>query len=112
MQRDYGGKVKETRNEYRRRFSQPEAEPVEIPQAGYYLWEWFWEIASQRKEQQPIGWESIKAWSDLVGVRLTPDEVRALVLMDDQYLRTNYDEQEAVNDLHRGREEAKKLAKR
>lgn len=101
--RDYGGKGLETRREFNLRFAQPDPERAEVPHAAEYLWEWFWQLVSQRTEMNPIGFVSIKAWSELLGKDVSPWEVDAIIKMDDQALRTHHAESEYVSALARDR---------
>ena len=103
VRRDYGGKGLETRRNFNLRFSQPNPEVAFIPATAGYLWEWFWQLASQRSEVNPIGFSAIKAWSDLMGNALRPWEVNALIKMDDAAIRTHHEEAAYVAALNRDR---------
>lgn len=107
VRRDYGGKGLETRREFNRRFSQPEIEPLEIPPVAQYLWDWYWELVSQRHELNPIGYRDIKAWSELMGIQITPFEVKTMVAMDAQCLATHSEEAEYAQKIHDARRAAK-----
>jgi len=55
---------------------------VEIPDAGQYLWDWFWDIDRDRIDNNPL---DIKAWAELTGTVIRPDEVEILRQMDHAY---------------------------
>lgn len=79
----------ETRAERNARFGQSDKTPDEptLPGCGEHVWQWFAELSAQRGSGgmggiEPLGWSSIKAWSELTGVIVRPEEVRMLLAMD------------------------------
>ena len=58
----------------------------ELPEAGEFVWQWFWEIDAARSNNgytfQPLSFREIEAWARLTGITLIPDEVRILRAMD------------------------------
>lgn len=110
--RDYSGKeppILETRREFNARFGKGADTPEldELPLAGQHLWEWFWQLQSQRTSSdggyQPIGFANIAAWAQLLRTQPSPWEVQTLVHMDGAFLVTSSQEAEAVRQLAAGR---------
>lgn len=64
----------------------PEAD---VPRAGEYLLEWFFDMDRDRQEgmsgPQPIGLCGIRLWSEMTGTIIRPDEVEIIRGMDDAY---------------------------
>ena len=61
------------------RFAQPDVAVVYPPEALAHLWQWFWELVSQRKQDEPLGFSEMLAWSRLMQIPITPWEAKALV---------------------------------
>jgi hypothetical protein len=61
-----------------------------FPEALEYLWDWFQDLDSSRhttpEGPEPLTYQEILAWAQLTGSRTTPEEVRALRLLDKAYL--------------------------
>lgn len=61
------------------------------PRPVDYLWDAFWDIAQDRQDGPngplPLGSLMIKAWCELTGERLTPEEVTVIRAMDAAWLR-------------------------
>jgi hypothetical protein len=54
-----------------------------------YLWEWFLDLNSTRQSgmgMNAISYSEIKSWCELVGVSLSPYEIRVIKLLDRVYL--------------------------
>ncbi len=61
----------------------------DVPIAGQYLWEWFWELHSGRSyglAANPLTFAEIASWASLVEAQPMPAEVRAIKAMDAAYL--------------------------
>lgn len=73
----------------------PEAEVVDVPEGGEFLWESFWELSYSRGNngfaENPLSWLEIQAWAGLNGLELTPFQAAALRSMDHTYLATRAD---------------------
>lgn len=57
----------------------------DVPVAGQYLWEWFWELHSGRSygfAANPITYAEIALWASLLGAEPTAAEVRVIKAMD------------------------------
>ncbi len=106
VRRDYGGKEKETRRERLFRFAQPDVAVVYPPEALAHLWQWFWELVSQRKQDEPLGFSEMLAWSRLMQIPITPWEAKVLVQMDNRYLSTQHEESEAAREIVKNRQQA------
>lgn len=66
---------------------------MEFPEFVGHLWEWFAELHSGRQYTNegvalPFGFESIKAWSELMNVQPTAYEVRILKQLDNLFIVT------------------------
>jgi hypothetical protein len=72
----------------RGKMSPEELDGPEIPDAGWYLWEWYGELAACRTHSgvsgapEPITYRDIAAWAELMHRHLTPEEVEALLAID------------------------------
>ena len=67
-----------------------------MPEQAEHVYGWFWELSSQRAQGlEPIGWEDIRAWSELTRTAILPEEVEMLVAMDAAYRAELHKEQEA-----------------
>ena len=79
----------ETGFEYAERYGMLETIPdqPEVPPVVEHLVELFWKIGRKRKSgPEPIAWADIDAWLRLTDSDLTPDEVEAIMAMDDTYI--------------------------
>lgn len=62
---------------------------VEVSHIIMYLWEWFLDLNSTRQSGMginAISYSEIKAWCELVGISLSPYEIRVIKLLDRVYL--------------------------
>lgn len=100
--RDFGGKEKETRRAYNERFGQPAGPAIEIPDAGDYIWEWFWSLSGRRgfvdSGMLPLSFTEIDAWARRMRIRVTPDEIEVMTKMDDMMLATHAEEAEIARE--------------
>jgi hypothetical protein len=59
----------------------------DVPEVGAYLLEWHRALHGRSgitmEGVAPLSWTTLQAWADLTGVRPTPDEVTALLFLDD-----------------------------
>lgn len=96
--RDENGETRAERNE---RFGMGHLTPEapEVPEAARHVWGWFWALSSQRRSgmggPDAIGWDEIRAWSQLTGTITRPEEVSMLVALDVAY-REAYAEEQAA----------------
>lgn len=62
----------------------------EIPFYIAHIWEWFWQINKGRTYHMsgpnPITWQDIEAWSNLLSTQIQPIEVEILKEIDSVYL--------------------------
>lgn len=80
-----------------------------VPDDGFYLWEWFFEISNARPDhEKPLQFLEIDAWSRLTRNEPTPKEVEIFFAMDRAYvaafrgeLATNRARMEAENTNRR-----------
>lgn len=90
---------KVTREEYAARYNATIPEEPEIPEEGQHLWDWFWVLSERRQKgfdsANPITFSEIKAWVDVTGVIVLPEEVEVLIIMDTAYLKAISQEQDA-----------------
>jgi hypothetical protein len=66
---------------------------VEFPDFVGHLWEWFAELHSGRQytadgSALPLGFETIKAWSDLMNINTTAHEIRVIKQIDNIFIQT------------------------
>lgn len=57
------------------------------PPLFVYLWTIFTELHNTRKRDQSLSYCEIKAWSELSGISLTPEEVTTIKTLDNICLR-------------------------
>lgn len=98
---DTGETVYETRRQYNERFGQADKSPdIEVPEAGEYLWDWYFD-AEQRFSRirdgvcyliSPSEW---MAWRDITRNLVYPWEFDILAAMDRAYARAVNEEIEA-----------------
>lgn len=62
----------------------------EFPEVISHVYEWFLELHSGR-QNGPIGFSDIKAWSELTGRQITPFETRLIKNLDAEYLKQQHD---------------------
>ena len=66
-------------------------QPPTFPEDLLYLWEWFIDLGNARPQgyagPAPISFSEIKAWSELMGIKLSGWEVEALKDLDIIYIR-------------------------
>lgn len=104
----------ETRRDRNERFGH-DAPPLEIPEDGRYLWEWYQEVADgtarfRENLYHPITWADLKAWADCTGNIVYSSEFDILRAMDAAFTRgMNINVQERQT---RAMDEAKKGGKR
>lgn len=71
--------------------------PPVVPELGADIWEWFWQLRSAAafgmNGPGPLAFTEIEAWSRLLRVKIGPMEVRLLMVLDQQYLDSWYEEQ-------------------
>lgn len=57
----------------------------DLPEAMYYLWDWFIKLHNQRQSgmgENPISWTEIDSFCRLMRVRLDPWEVEVILQLD------------------------------
>lgn len=65
---------------------------MEEPGPFGHVWEWFIQLHSRRPIDgaaglsQPIGWQDIKAWSDVTETPLATHELRLLTALDNFFI--------------------------
>jgi len=76
------------------------AELDESPTIPFYLehiWEWFWQISRGRSGglsgPNPLTWQDIKSWKDLLEIQIRPIEIEILYEIDSVYLKFISDKQ-------------------
>lgn len=66
-------------------------EAPDLPECGEHILQWFWDLSARRAPAMagvsPISFCDIDAWRRLLGVTVRPEEVRAILAMDDAYRR-------------------------
>ena len=71
----------------------PQLEPFEFPAMLSNIWEWFIELNDGRSYgmdgAHPLTFTVIKDWSELMGVRLEPREIRVIKKLDNLLLKAN-----------------------
>lgn len=77
----------ETRAERNERFDQVTGPLLVIPEAGEYLWNWFWDIRNSLRQVLdgaaiPIPPSEFIAWAELTGQVVWPSEYAILRAMD------------------------------
>ena len=78
----------ETRSEEWARFRQEAPEQPEIPHNVLHVWQWFFDLSSQRHSgPEALTWADFEAWARLTGEEPTQQEWRMLVAMDRAYLK-------------------------
>lgn len=74
----------------------PELDPPPVPAAFAHVWRWFASLSAGRRPgglgPAPLGWDEIAAWSRLVGVTPTPNDIAVLRDIDAAYLENAYAE--------------------
>ncbi len=67
-------------------------EPLEFPEILSNVWEWFIEISDGRTcsdtGSNPLTWQDISAWSDLMDVYIEPREVKVIKQLDNLLFKT------------------------
>lgn len=68
----------------------PELEQPPFPHSLFYLWVAYWELrkglGNNGMGVQPVGWQDIKVWSELMQTPITPWEAQTLRKIDNAYL--------------------------
>ena len=63
---------------------------IDIPYDGLHLWQWFWELHGGRQygfsSAQPLAWQDIYAWANIMKINLSVGESLVLRDMDTAYL--------------------------
>lgn len=89
---------------YESALSQLEESP-EIPFYLEHIWGWFWQIHRGRSHgmagPNPITWENILAWRDLLEIQIRPIEIEIINEMDSVYLKY-------ISDRHKKNRKGKK----
>ena len=114
--RDFGGKEKETRREYNARFGQPTGEEIDIPDSVEHVWGWFWQLSSRRSFTDssllPLSFTELDAWTRLMRVNITPEDLDMLIAMDDAMLSAHSEESQAAQARADARKQASPKPKR
>lgn len=66
--------------------AQLDAQP-ELPYYISHVWEWFWELSNKRRDNSPISYTEIKAWSLLKKVHVRNYEIKLIDYLDSHYLQ-------------------------
>lgn len=79
----------ETRAERHERFNKDVPE-FDIPDAGQYLWDWYFEISKLTVrvvdgQALPLTWDNLEGWARIVGKPVSADEFAILRAMDTAY---------------------------
>lgn len=86
---DTPGYENETRRQFNERFGFLDNPMAEPPDNASHVWEWFWEISSQRKTNgegaEPITASLVRDWSAMTGNSVTRQEYKFLMAMDAKY---------------------------
>lgn len=81
---------------YESALAQLEDQP-EIPFYLEHIWEWFWQlrkrVPSGMSGQNPITWQDIQSWSNILQTEIRPIEAEILAEIDDVYLKYVSDKQ-------------------
>ena len=100
--RDANGETRRERNEAFE-LDSPEAE---VPEAGYALWDWFWDLRSAQAPgfsgPAPLSNLEILAWVQLTGNLLRREEIAVLKAMDGRYCQAVEEEAEAIRTREMG----------
>lgn len=66
-------------------------ESPEIPFYLEHIWGWFWQIHKGRtygmSGPNPLTWENIKSWRDLLEIQIRPIEIEIIYEIDSVYLK-------------------------
>lgn len=66
-------------------------EAPEIPFYLEHIWEWFWQLHRGRSYgmsgPNPITWENILAWKNLLEIQIRPIEIEIINEIDSMYLK-------------------------
>lgn len=85
----------ETRRQRNSRFGQGSPD-IDVPNQADHVWDWFWELSARRKSgPEALSYAEIGEWQRLTRNTVRPEEVEMLMKMDDAYLVTFRDEQQA-----------------
>ncbi|WP_047455846.1 hypothetical protein [Rhizobium rhizogenes] len=100
--RDKNGETRRERNEAFELVS-PEAE---MPEAGYALWDWFWDLRTSQAPgfsgPAPLLNQEMLAWLQLTGNLLRREEIAVLKAMDGRYCQAVDEEAEAIRAREAG----------
>lgn len=56
---------------------------VDVPDAGAYLWQWFWDLRNTiNGHEQPLSYRDLQAWREVTGYLSTPRDYDILIAMD------------------------------
>lgn len=80
----------ETRRERNPRFGIDDTPEVEIPEAGWQFWEWYWTLSARLRRVRdsvcdPIPPSEFQAWCKASGTIVRPSEYAILCAMDDAF---------------------------
>lgn len=103
MKRDDGM----TRREFNAKFGKSNLSPeCYIPDAGRHIWDWFWTLSNRRRSgPEPLSYQEIGEWQRLCSIIARPEEIDAIMKMDDAYLVVTRQEQD---EAMAAKQEAKK----
>lgn len=91
----------ETRRERNESFEIDSPE-VEVPENGYFLWEWFWELRESTAPgfsgSAPVTNQELAAWVGITGNIVRREEVRVLKSMNSRYCAEIDKESEAIRE--------------
>jgi hypothetical protein len=84
--------VEVTRKEYNDNAGAETPPQPEIPECGKHVWAWWWELNARRPPGfdalVPLSYTEIMNWILLTGKRVSPEEIRWLIDMDNSWLST------------------------
>lgn len=102
----------ETRNDRNARFGQPDGPLLVIPEAGQYLWDWYWNASQGLRRvidggAAPISSLEWQAWASITGELVRPSEYAILRAMDKTFCHETNNELKAYRDRKEAEEKAK-----
>ena len=79
-----------------------ESPEADVPDAGAFLWDWFWEIRSGQPPgfngANPVSNSELLAWLQITGNILRREEIAIIRAMDSRYVTEIDKEAEAIRE--------------
>lgn len=85
----------------------------EVPSVVEHVWHWFWTLNRQRRKgPEALTYADVDAWSRLMQITVSPDEVQMLMAMDLSWMKAAGEEMRAFQERQHAEAVQKKSKRR